>query len=1290
MVSCAAAWALEEDAQKNVAEIAAGDENFSKLTEALNVTGLNSTLSEEGPYTVFAPTNEAFEALPEGTLEALLNDTETLSGILLNHVVEGNLTEENLSNQTNVTTIQGTTFPITVTETGLMVGDANLTETDIFANNGVIHVIDAVLLPPEEGPEELYNDTVTLIPGNFTFVPSNNATASYEIDNFTDLGALVATGLDFKVSEMGKMAGNGNGNMTEKSLILESIDGIQNDNATQEKWFILINGETAPEDIGMNPVLAGDNVSFLYALEEGGEPVLEEAKFVVNILVAEEAAVPDIIDTAEADGNFTALLAALDAANLTDTLREEGPYTVFAPTDDAFEALPNETIDAIVNDPNMLTNILLYHVAPGELMEADVVNLTSITTLQGSLLPVNVTEEGIFVGNAKIIQSDIETSNGVIHVIDAVLTLPEEEGAEVLFDDNVTLTPGNFTFVPSNNATASYEIDNFTDLGALYASELSFNASDEAFESTGGFLLESIDGFENSPETFEAWYIFINGEQAPEAFGLNTVAAGDTVSFWYTLEEGGEPVLEETKYLVNITVAEEPIPPEEPPVELVDIIETANETGNFTALLGAIETANLTETLKGEGPYTVFAPTDDAFAALPNETVEALQNDTVLKDILLYHVAEGKLMEADLQNVTNVTTLQGSNLTVNATEEGIFVGDAKIIIADIETSNGVIHAIDAVLIPPEAPPEEMDIIDTAEAYGNFTALLEALETANLTETLRGEGPYTVFAPTDDAFAALPNETIAALQNDTEMLTEILLYHVAEEKLMEVDLQNVTNVTTLQGSNQTVNVTEEGIFIGDAKIIVADIEASNGVIHAIDAVLIPPEEPPVELVDIIETANETGNFTALLGAIETANLTETLKGEGPYTVFAPTDDAFAALPNETVEALQNDTVLKDILLYHVAEGKLMEADLQNVTNVTTLQGSNLTVNATEEGIFVGDAKIIIADIETSNGVIHAIDAVLIPPEAPPEEMDIIDTAEAYGNFTALLEALETANLTETLRGEGPYTVFAPTDDAFAALPNETIAALQNDTEMLTEILLYHVAEEKLMEVDLQNVTNVTTLQGSNQTVNVTEEGIFIGDAKIIVADIEASNGVIHAIDAVLIPPEEPPTTWYFFSIPFEAEDTSVDSLLAGVDFNALIYYNSSSMLYEDVLYIEPLKGYWINIPPETEFNASEQFSSAAKKVAAVPPSMKLYPGWNAVGSPSEYNLTADTTFITINDSYVKVIGPWVPDETGYGSYAFVGYNGLTGELNGNQVGTDIFEVKPYDGYWVYVKEETVLA
>jgi uncharacterized surface protein with fasciclin (FAS1) repeats len=321
----------------------------------------------------------------------------------------------------------------------------------------------------------------------------------------------------------------------------------------------------------------------------------------------------------------------------------------------------------------------------------------------------------------------------------------------------------------------------------------------------------------------------------------------------------------------------------------------------------------------------------------------------------------------------------------------------------------------------------------------------------------------------------------------------------------------------------------------------------------------------------------------------------------------------------------------------------------------------------------------------------------------ETMTIIGVAEEDGNFTTLLDALDAANLTDTLEGEGPFTVFAPTDDAFDALPSGTLDALLNNTTALREILLYHVTDERLTSEDVADLTNITTLQGEDIPVNVTDEGIFVGDAQITVADINASNGVIHAIDAVLIPPapEDNQTAgnqtggnvsenWYFFSIPFEANDTSVNNLLAGVNYNSLIYYNPSTKVFENVSNIEPLKGYWISVPGGTQFNAARQFASVEKKKLTAPPSLQIYPGWNALGSPVNQTVPAEAAFRTIDDMYSKIVGSWVSGTNTTGYYQSVGYNGINGTIGRNQLGTDEFEVRPYEGYWVFIEQNNTYA
>jgi len=289
---------------------------------------------------------------------------------------------------------------------------------------------------------------------------------------------------------------------------------------------------------------------------------------------------------------------------------------------------------------------------------------------------------------------------------------------------------------------------------------------------------------------------------------------------------------------------------------------------------------------------------------------------------------------------------------------------------------------------------------------------------------------------------------------------------------------------------------------------------------------PTATPEPMVKDIVDTAVADGRFTTLAAALGAAELVDTLKGAGPFTVFAPTDDAFAALPAGTVDELlkpENKQKLTDILLYHVVSGKVMAADVTALTSATTVLGKDVAVKVDMGNVYINESKVIITDIETSNGVIHVIDAVLLPPaeDAMMEKKTIVDIAVADGRFTTLVAALGAAGLVETLSGEGPFTVFAPTDDAFAALPAGTVESLllPENKQKLTDILLYHVVSGKVMAADVVTLTSAPTVLGKDVTITVKDGKVFLNDTvQVIITDIEASNGVIHVIDAVLLPPQ----------------------------------------------------------------------------------------------------------------------------------------------------------------------------
>jgi len=265
-----------------------------------------------------------------------------------------------------------------------------------------------------------------------------------------------------------------------------------------------------------------------------------------------------------------------------------------------------------------------------------------------------------------------------------------------------------------------------------------------------------------------------------------------------------------------------------------------------------------------------------------------------------------------------------------------------------------------------------DIIDTAVSAGSFTILAKALTEAELVGALKGEGPFTVFAPTDEAFKKLPKGTLETLlkPENRDMLVGILTYHVVPGNLDAGKVLGSKTLTTLNGQRTDI---ADG-KIDNATIVKTDIECTNGIIHVIDEVILPESDT------ILGIATSAGSFNTLAAALKAADLIDALSGDGPFTVFAPTDEAFAALPEGTVENLlkpENKDKLRSILLYHVTEGRIYADQAIEAGKAATLQGEKVKITESWGKVKINDAKVVTADIEASNGVIHVIDRVILP-------------------------------------------------------------------------------------------------------------------------------------------------------------------------------------------------------------------------------------------------------------------------------------------------------------------------
>ncbi len=333
-----------------------------------------------------------------------------------------------------------------------------------------------------------------------------------------------------------------------------------------------------------------------------------------------------------------------------------------------------------------------------------------------------------------------------------------------------------------------------------------------------------------------------------------------------------------------------------------------------------------------------------------------------------------------------ITTVNGDSITVTISEGNVYIDSAMVTMADIETDNGVVHVIDAVLVP------RTTVVDIIVSSPDHTTLEAAVIAAELADDLAGEGPFTVFAPTDAAFEALPDGVLAGLLDDPAgALTDVLLYHVLGDSVASGSLTTGQFATTLNGDSIVVTIDGSDVYINNAMVSVADIRTDNGIVHVIDAVITPGST-------VYEVVAGSEDHTTLEAAVVAAGLQGTLSGPGPFTVFAPTDAAFENLPEGMVADLLADPKgeLTEILLYHVVAAKALSGDLSDGQMITTVNGSDITVSITGGNVFINEAQVITADIETDNGVVHVIDAVITPSTGIEERIINTVSVSIYPN------------------------------------------------------------------------------------------------------------------------------------------------------------------------------------------------------------------------------------------------------------------------------------------------------
>ena len=425
------------------------------------------------------------------------------------------------------------------------------------------------------------------------------------------------------------------------------------------------------------------------------------------------------------------------------------------------------------------------------------------------------------------------------------------------------------------------------------------------------------------------------------------------------------------------------------------------------------------------------------------------------------------------------------------------------------------------------PEPTQDIVELAQATPDLSTLVAAIDAAGLTSTLKGPGPFTVFAPTNAAFDALPDGALETLLANPTVLADLLKYHVVNGNVMSTDLTNGPVPTLLDGETIEVSVSGGVTLNGSANVTSADNEASNGVVHIINEVLFP-EGFELPKQNIVEIAAGTPDLSILVEALTLyPDLVAALSDEGTYTVFAPNNDAFTAFLGVIGQTSLDDIpeeVLRDVLEYHViSSAALLSTDLSDGQTAATIGGEDVAVSIDGSDVFISDSKVLSPDVVASNGVVHIMEDVMVPPSIVPIVGTIVAPAYFNKDFTLLISAVLAADedILSVLLSMGPsqvgLTLFAPTNAAFEAAGITTLP----DGATLSAVLKYHVLDGITMEANLPTTgtgaSAVTSLGGDFFLTNK-GSGVFInGNSEVTTTDIEGSNGVVHVINRTLIPP-----------------------------------------------------------------------------------------------------------------------------------------------------------------------------
>uniref|UniRef100_A0ACB8EIT4 Uncharacterized protein n=1 Tax=Sphaerodactylus townsendi TaxID=933632 RepID=A0ACB8EIT4_9SAUR len=544
---------------------------------------------------------------------------------------------------------------------------------------------------------------------------------------------------------------------------------------------------------------------------------------------------------------------------------------------------------------------------------------------------------------------------------------------------------------------------------------------------------------------------------------------------------------------------------------LANLYETLGVVGASTTQLYSAS-SNLSAEITGPGSFTIFAPTNEAWASLPAEMLDSLVSNVNIEllNALRYHMVNKRVLTDDLKHGTRLPSMyQNIDIQIHHYPNGILisvldvavpcslqivtVNCARLLKADHHATNGVVHLVDKVI--STTTNSILQIVEIEETLENLRAAVAA---AGLNNLLDSEGQFTLLAPTKEAFEKIPQETLNRILGDPEALKDLLSHHILKSAMCAEAIIAGLSVETLEGSMLEVGCNGDELTLNGRPIIAnRDVIATNGVIHFVNELLIPDSAKT-----LLELGEESEVSTSM-DLLRQAGLSSYLTGSERLTLLAPTNSFYK---DHTPSADRN------VLLDHIVKDQLSSKYLYHGQMLETLSGKQLRVFVYRNNLCIENVCIAAHDKRGRFGTLFTVDKMLTPPVGT-----VMDVLKADDRFSTLVAAIQSAGLTEILNRPKSFTVFAPTNEAFQAMPREERDKLMDNAEELANLLKYHIGDEILVSGAVGAVVRLKSLQGDKLEVSTKRNAINVNKEPVAEADIMATNGVIYAVNTVLQPP-----------------------------------------------------------------------------------------------------------------------------------------------------------------------------